>query len=149
MPCLSGSFQYPAGIIVPVVVLPIGIGGDGSIISGQVLRNFRALLDTGATQTCITTKVVQDVGLTPKGRRPMLSASHTVTVNTYLFSIGFPMGVAPDPRGTVSGNMFIFHAIDGMEFNAGGSTFDVLLGMDVLSRGSFKIDFDGHFSFCF
>lgn len=59
------------------------------------------------------------------------------------------MGIAPDPRGTVSGNMSIFDAIDGMEFNASGTAFDVLLGMDVLSRGSLKIDFDGHFSFCF
>jgi Aspartyl protease len=149
MPCLSGRFQYPGGIIIPVVVLPVSAGAAGNIISGQVLHTFTALMDTGATQTCITTKVVQDIGLTPKGKRGMISASHTVTVNTYLFSIGFPMGVAPDPRGTASGSMFIFHAIDGMELNASGTTFDVLLGMDVISRGSFKIDFDGHFSFCF
>ncbi len=149
MPCLSGRFQYPGGLIIPVVVLPVGAVTGGPAISGQVLHGFSALVDTGATQTCISTKVVNDVGLTPKGKRPMVSASHTVTANTYLFSVGFPMGIAPDPRGTVSGNISIFHAIDGMEFNAGGAQFDVLLGMDVLSRGSLKIDFDGHFSFCF
>ena len=135
--------------MIPIVILPVNASAGGTVISGKVLHHFSALVDTGATQTCISTKVVQAVCLTPKGKRPMLSASHIVTANTYLFSIGFPMGIAPDPRGTVSGNMFVFDTIDGMEFNSSGAAFDVLLGMDVLSRGSLKIDFDGHFSFCF
>jgi hypothetical protein len=79
----------------------------------------------------------------------MVSASHTIEVNSYLFALGIPMAITPDPRGTVSGSMTILGAIEGLEFNAEGTTFDVLLGMDVLSRGSFKLDFDGHFSFCF
>lgn len=46
--------------------------------------------------------------------------------------------------------MHVFsNPVEGAELNFASSKFDVLLGMDIISMGSLKIEGDGSFSFCF
>jgi hypothetical protein len=78
----------------------------------------------------------------------MISASHVVPVNQYIFDVAFPLGIRQQPDGLMTGNFTIFNRITGLEFAAAGTSYEVLLGMDILRRGSLKFDFDGHFSFC-
>lgn len=150
MPCLFGRYTNPPGIILKVAVLPLHQRPtEGEALVGQTIHGFDALADTGASGSCISRKVVEQVGLQPHGKREMISASHTTEVNTFLILLGIPIGIRPEPRGTVSGQLTAFGPIEALEFNADATAFDVLLGMDVLGQGSVKFEADGHFSFCF
>jgi hypothetical protein len=93
MPCLSGQFNHSLGILINVVVLPPGLLSPGSTISTP-LTSFPALIDTGASITCISPQVVQAVGLQPMGMQAMVSATQTVPVNIYLVDLLLPFGTA-------------------------------------------------------
>jgi len=110
---------------------------------------YGALVDTGATSTCISQKVVREMGLTPVGKCQMISASQVVEVNQYPFVVALPMGLQQLPNGMMNGNFSAFESVTGLEFKSAGTSYEVLVGMDILRGGSLKLDFDGHFSFCF
>jgi aspartyl protease len=137
MPCLSGQFNPNIGILINVVVLSPGLISPGVNIPTP-LTSFPALVDTGASMTCISPQVVQTVGLQPMGMHPMVSATHTVPVNVYLVDLLLPFG-----------NAGHFQAgVQVMEFAGGpGRPFQMLLGRDILCRGTFTMSFDGHFTF--
>lgn len=153
MPCISGSYQSSGSLFIDVVILgeeilPSGSeGAEDQTIDAKVPQ-VRALIDTGASRTCLTREVAQAAGLSIVGKQDMISASETTAVNTYLFSLGIPVVHEVDPTGRAKGSLAVFPSIEGMEFNAVNAGFGVLLGMDVLSKCSFKMDFDGHFSLC-
>jgi hypothetical protein len=104
---------------------------------------YMALADTGASCTCLTSKVIQDLGLAPIGRQQVGGVHGSGSTNAYQFQVGFlfPQGQA-QPTGLVSTNIMIFQ-VNGVEFTSPGS-FDVLLGRDILCTGSFSMSFDGH-----
>lgn len=137
MPCLSGSFNTNTGPLINVGVLQPGVLTVASPASAQV-TTFPALIDTGASATCISPNVAQTVGPRPIGMRPMTSATHSVPVNVYLVDLLLPFGNAG----------FIVSGTQVMEFApAGGSPFQILLGRDILCQGTFTLSFDGHFTF--
>jgi hypothetical protein len=135
MPCISGKFDPAIGPIVNVGVL---LGNTVTPTLGQ-LSLFPALIDTGASITCISQTVVQAINLHPIGMRSMISATHSIPVNQYLVDLIFPFGAAG----------FVVKATQVMEFNAAGNTsFQILLGRDIICRGLLTLSFDGHFTFC-
>jgi len=102
------------------------------------VQNFLALIDTGATRTCISRQAASVAGLVAMGKLPMVSATQTIPMDVYLADIVLPMGTA----GLILPNMQI------MEFNCDPNcAFQVLLGRDILAKGVFTFSFDGHFSF--
>jgi hypothetical protein len=137
MPCLSGQFNPNIGVIINVVVLPPGLLSPGATVSVPITP-FPALIDTGASMTCISPQVVQAVGLQPMGMHSMVSATQTIPVNVYLVDLLLPFGTAG-----------LFQAgVQVMEFAGDpGSPFQMLLGRDILCRGTFTMSFDGHFTF--
>jgi len=89
--------------------------------------------------TCIASSVAQAVGLQPIGQRSMTSATQSVPVNVYLADLVLPFGAG----GFLVGSATV------MELNAGqGSPFQMLLGRDIVCRGSLNLTFDGHFTLC-
>lgn len=137
MPCLSGNFLPDIGPLINIGVLQPGILTPGSAVAAQV-TTFPSLIDTGASSTCISPNVAQTIGLQPIGMRPMVSATHAIPVNVYLVDLFLPFGVAG----------FILQSTQVMEFvPAGGSPFQILVGRDIICRGTFTISFDGHFTF--
>lgn len=138
MPCLSGKFDPGIGPIINVGIhLPDTIKPKAT--SNFQITAFPALIDTGASITCISTKVAQAVNLEPMGKRPMTSATHSIPVNIYLVDLFFPFGKAG----------FIQPNIQVMEFTpAGESPFQMLVGRDIICQGTFALSFDGHFTFC-
>lgn len=137
MPCLSGQFNAAIGALINVGVLPAGTLQPGGTTPTQITA-FPALIDTGATVTCISPQVVQTVGLQPIGMIPMVSATQAVPVNTYLVDLALPFG----------GTGFLMQGMQVMEFvTSSGSPFQILVGRDILSRGTFTMSFDGHFTF--
>jgi len=135
MPCLSGRFDPNIGPLINIGVLPVGVLTPS--FSGNI-ATFPALIDTGASVTCISQNVVQAVSLQPIGLRPMVSATHSVPVNVYLVDLFLPFGAAG----------FVIQGIQVMEFvPEGNAPFQMLLGRDIICRGTLTLSFDGHFTF--
>ena len=128
MPSLSGQFNPNAGVLLNIVVLPPGLYGHGAAIPSSFL-SFAALIDTGASVTCISRQVVQAVGLQSIGMTPMLSATQTVPAHRYLIDLLLPFGNAG----------LLQQGIHVMEFQVTGThPFQILLGRDILCRGVFR-----------
>jgi hypothetical protein len=137
MPALSGQFDPGIGPLINIGVLPAGLLTPTTAQPMQ-LTAFPALLDTGASVTCVSPNVAQTVGLQPMGVRQMVSATHMVPVPVYLVDLVLPFGAAG----------FILSGAQVVEFSpSGGSAFQILVGRDIICRGVLTMSFDGHFSF--
>ncbi len=137
MSCLSGKFDISIGPLINVGVVPAGTLTPMTAPNIQIAV-FSALMDTGASATCISSQVAQSVGLQPIGMRPMTSATHSVPVNVYLVDLLLPFGDAD----------YLLNSVQVMEFvPVDGSPFQMLVGRDIICRGTFTMSFDGHFTF--
>lgn len=137
MPCLSGRYDHSIGPLINVGILPPGTLTPSGVTTSASL--FPALLDTGASGTCISLSIASTLGLTAIGMRPMTSATHAVPMNVYLVDLAISFGAAS----------LGLTGIQVMEFTPpGGSPFQVLIGRDIICRGVLTVSFDGHFSFC-
>jgi hypothetical protein len=126
----------------------------------HVPQAVTALIDTGATTTCITSGLASRLNLTPIGKVPVHGVSGNAYHNNYLFYVAFPFALPPGtvdpnlpppPPGQVQGQIFILHrVIQGCELvTSPNASFEVLLGMDVISSGSLVVQGNGTFSFSF
>jgi hypothetical protein len=107
-----------------------------------------ALIDSGASHTCVSAKVVADVGLAPLGKIPVSGVHGSTPTNTYQFSVGFLIDPKQDATGRVTGQLHWMQVV-GTEFDNTNCGFDVLLGRDIICRGSFSMTFNGQFSLFF
>ncbi len=90
---------------------------------------FRAIWDTGATNSVITQKVVDDCGLLPTGMTITHGVHGEQAAETYLCNLRLPNGVAFSNIGVTKGSLGDAH---------------ILLGMDVISSGDFAVtNFEG------
>lgn len=160
MPCIWGQHSN-SQLFCVVAVLPATAvaAAAGSVYTGQA-QGCRALIDTGATTTCISKQLATILRLQPVGKVPVHGVAGIVYHNSYLFSVAFPFNLPPNaslPPGVQqsSGNIATqLHLLDkvlqGCEFDGGSKPkFDVLLGMDVISTGSLVVQGNGTFSFSF
>jgi hypothetical protein len=152
MPCIWGKHNqsqaflnvavFDAGIVERVSTSQLG--------DDFKMHVFKALIDTGAQATCITSSAAEKVGLIPVGKVPIRGVSGLQYHNNYLFKVGFAFGTVEGANEVRDANVHVFaKPIEGAELNFSNSKFDVLLGMDIISMGSLKIDGDGSFSYCF
>jgi hypothetical protein len=115
-------------------------------------QEFTALVDTGALRTCVTQNVVDRLQLARWGRIPVGNVKRTEMHWTYMFRVCiWPEtydGVPPRPFG-IGGEPFgIGGEIEGID--VGDSRYyDVLLGMNIISRGSLHLELDGSFELAF
>jgi hypothetical protein len=128
----------------------VNLNPDGSAVlpdGGQVGPHmFEGLFDTGASTTCISARVVNDVALNPTGIIEMMGTTGRKTVNEYFFGLGFVVGEVPQTTGFVSSQVE-WTPVRGSFFEGSGSGFDVLIGRDILCQGVFTMSFDGHVTF--
>jgi len=145
MPCLAGKFDPAIGPIIQVAIINLDHVPDlsKSEISSS-LNIFNALIDTGATTTCISEKVIADCELVPTGKTLMMSATGDMAVDQFTFGVGFMVGEMSMPTGEVQGNLFMKPVL-GCQFQKGQAPFEILLGRDIICSGSFTLSFDGHF----
>jgi hypothetical protein len=115
---------------------------------GDKHNYYLALIDTGASSTCVSARVVSEVGLAPTGKIPVVGVHGRTPVNTYQFSVGFVIPQGQDATGAIIANITAF-PVDGIEFANTDCGFDVLLGRDILCRGQFSLTFNGQFVVCF
>ena len=95
-----------------------------------------ALIDTGATTSGIPTRIIRQLGLSPVGRRPLMSAQGLGFVQRFMFRIGISDS---DSAGAFP---FVFEEVMGFEL-VDGTSFDALLGMDILSQCDLEIGRNG------
>lgn len=132
MPCLSSSYDPGVGLLTNLAVVQTGA------LTPQITL-FPALMDTGASSTCISAQVAQTLKLQPTGKQSMVSATHAVPVNAYLVDLLFPFGNIAHVQSGVTVLEFVPML---------NSPFQILIGRDVICRGSLTVSFDGHFTFC-
>jgi hypothetical protein len=97
-------------------------------------------------------RVIADCGLLSHTKITMIIASGNVETNAFMFHVGIPL-VTPGTTAGHSGQGFakvhtFLNQIQGIELLNPTGRFDILLGMDILSNCSLKIEFDRHFSLC-
>ncbi len=127
MPSLNGRVTGRQ-LLLPVAVL------SSRNVTDVSHANFTALLDTGATSSGIGPHVIQEFSLKSHQKKPLSVATEIRMVEYYIFRLGFPMQGQAMP--------FIFAETDGFSW-AEQKSFDVILGMDVLSQCDFKMDRNG------
>lgn len=95
---------------------------------------FRALLDTGATISSISGKVVEALGLAPDSWRPIAGVHGTVDMATFTVDLSVPISEpVSGPGGERTRTTFSRGAIlEVALLNIQPAAFDVLLGMDIL-----------------
>lgn len=147
MPCIAGQYNPSVGPVIQVAI--IKPTDERVVFDGNAdLRMYQALIDTGASNTCISTKVAEDLGLVPTGKTPVAGAHGSFPTNTYQFNVGFILAQQQTASGQLTGSLTQFR-IEGSEFANGGCTFDVLLGRDIICKGQFSLQFNGQYVLCF
>lgn len=91
----------------------------------------KALWDTGATSTCISTNVVEQLGLISIGKKLIQTPSGTSLRDEYIIDIELP-------------NKVIIRDLSVIDSEIGKQKIDLLIGMDIISQGDFSVtNYDG------
>lgn len=140
-------------VFTPVVLFPVETFEE--TIDPTRLSDFprhqvlRALIDTGATGTCITEAAAKKLSLEPSGVVGVQGVNGADYHPSYIFKLGF-VDLQADELGYQNPKFDLFEdEIEGPRFDCGSSDFDVLLGMDVLSKGTLTISKMGTFKFSY
>ena len=101
----------------------------------KVYTSQNAVWDTGATNTLISSKVVQNLGLKPYGTSGFSTANVIVEAKVYEIHLAIPSA------GVVC-NVMAMEKDD--------EDYEVVIGMDVISQGDFAFtNHDGHSTYSF
>ena len=94
----------------------------------QIPNKYFGIWDTGATNSCITKKVIDQCGLKPIGMTKVHTVGGTKESELFLVNIGLPNKVGIPNIKVSEGN------IEGA---------DILIGMDIIRMGDFAITHKG------
>lgn len=152
MPDIVGSHNCRQ-VFTPVILLPVERFEDqldpGWLSKPASMQVATALIDTGAEGTSITARGAKKLKLEPAGTMGVQGFGGPKQHNYYIFKVGL-VDLRREESGFQSPQ---FHLIDeeitGAEFDNGDADFDILLGMDILSRGTLTVSCTGNFKFSF
>ena len=122
---------------------------DKDILSQNLLEKSaqypaKALIDTGATSSCISNNLAQKLKLNPIAKSEMKTASGECKTNVYEVILLIPKHEVKLKEGKVTSANLVditeFH-VKAMEI-AENLAFDVIIGMDIIQRGSLYISND-------
>ena len=119
------AFTYKANGIANVLLSEVKVTANKELFNGAKEEKFNAIWDTGATNTAISSKVVERCGLIPTGKAISNTANGQCIVNTYLIDISLPNNVN-------------INRVKATEFTAVEGA-DLLIGMDIMSLGDLAI----------
>ncbi len=97
---------------------------DASASEGIKFLPYKAIWDTGATNSVIDKKIAEELGLIPNGIRLVYHANGSERVNSYKVNIVLP-------------NNIMVQMVNVTEGDLNGA--QVLIGMDIISLGDFAI----------
>ncbi len=150
MPSIHGRHDGRAAIVTVAIIDAAHYKTHKASLNQGPLKGVvpvKALFDTGATKTMITSRIVSRLGLRLVNKLDFASLTGVHRRNGYLFHVGFYQ--SPPANETEVSNIQVFReVINGGEL-PDGTTFDVMLGMDVITSGNLRINQDGTFVFRF
>jgi predicted aspartyl protease len=122
------------------IVLPCAISSqDLTVDTIPMLECFSAMVDTGATMTCISKKIVDKFSLEALPTKGFTDTANG-RVETTLHIVNFVIW----NEDKTQWNARIKHVVQCLN----GLSNDVLLGMDILKHSSFNIMPNGNYSIC-
>lgn len=100
MPCLAIPFTPDIGPVFQLAIWKPGFQPSLPTAGSQNVNPivlYAALADTGASCTCLTAKVIADVGLTPIGKQNVGGVHGQKLTNQYQFQVAilFPQNASP------------------------------------------------------
>lgn len=135
---LAKSFTLQAEGILRELKTPCGLCPPFDPLSGGTqpkIVKFTALWDTGATATVVSKSCAEKLGLKPINKAKVYHANGESIVNVYAINLYLP-------------NQVGFQFIKVTEAILNG--IDVLIGMDIISKGDFSVtNFAGKTTFSF
>lgn len=134
MPAISRQYDPAVGPCVEVGLLPAGPITD---TPPPDIPRFNALMDTGASHTCISPTAVESLRLIPVGKRLVNGVTGPAHVNIYSVNVLLFFGA----------DVMLQHESDIAEFQTVSPLYDVLIGRDIICNGVFTMDFTGRFTF--
>lgn len=106
-----------------------------------------ALVDTGASRTCIAPSVVSDLGLSSVGKASVRTADGETVKD--LYDVHVLVQLRPtdpsNPAAGLAGELVANLRV--VDFEPSTSPYQALIGLDILRRGMLVLTHDGHFSF--
>jgi len=143
MPCLSIQFNPKVGPLVQVFVWKPGfIPAPGSPTNPINANAYMGLIDTGASCSCVSARVIHAEELVASGKQPVSGLHGSHPTNSYRFQLVIPFIQSQHAGGSALANVISYN-IHGVEFIP-GPTFEVLIGRDIICSGAFSMSFDGH-----
>lgn len=110
---------------------------DVQVAHKEKICDATALWDTGATGTCVSEELVNELGLIPTGKLNISTPSGSSIVNTYSVDILFP-------------NKVVIKDVVVCGTKIGEQGIQVLIGMDIITLGDFSVsNFEGKTTFSF
>jgi hypothetical protein len=147
MPCLSIQYNPKVGPVIQVFVWRPGfVPTPGTATTPMQANAYNALIDTGASCSCVSDKVIKAEALVPSGKQSVSGLHGSQPTNAYRFQIAIPFVQGQHAGGAVAANLVAFQC-NGVEFIPSPGA-DVLAGRDILCAGTFTMSFDGHATFC-
>lgn len=144
MPALFGRLDWDAGLVwrIGIVIDPVA--------DRETVHICDALVDTGASQTCIARSVIDALGLESIGKAGMNTAGGPVAeVNLYDVHVAL-VAAAQDPDGSREARTTVFRDVRVAEFVAHNQDrCQVLIGRDILRIGVLTLSPDGRYAFAF
>lgn len=128
MPSFAGSIDQGRILINVLVSVPNKDLDDSSLPDSQV--GYRALVDTGATISGISEKVVSELGLIPDGWRPITGVHGTKNTLTCSVALHVAVSEVNQSGETVHVRGSSKMSVTVLDFQP--KDFDVILGMDML-----------------
>ena len=132
----QGTFTYVARGIASVLITPVFICAayDPQGEDKSTFREYSAIWDTGATKTMVTKHVAEGCRLVPTAQSRVQGVFGAQVVNGYLVNIVLP---TQHPNRTQK-SVAIQH-LSVLEAPALTRGHNVLIGMDIISKGDFAI----------
>lgn len=121
------AFTSRNELLTAELMTPCGIGAANALSSPATtkdIKQFKALWDTGATASVISTDVVNELGLSPISQCRTYHAQGESIVNVYLIDMVLP-------------NHLLIRNVQVTEGRLNG--FGVLMGMDIINLGDFAL----------
>ena len=122
---VNGGFEYFYRGRARRLLIPV------SLFSAESTIDTVALLDTGATQSCISEEIAVALKGTPmSSRRALTPAAGAVYLPVYQVNLELP-------------NAILIPNLEVMGVKLGVQGIGMLVGMDILTLGQFSVSFDG------
>jgi predicted aspartyl protease len=143
MSIISGSIN----MVKRHIVVPCDIAPNGSVLivretldkqTSVLIKRCMALIDTGATNTCISADLAKEMNLQHDGLSDMITAGGIAQSKLYLVDLILNFVDHHVPIESLRVSEVVLPK---------ESDFHVILGMDVILRGHMSISRDSHFLF--